>query len=69
MKSMKKLRPYSLFLIGFVLVLAGAVLPFLMVMGVLQTSFLLSFIAYGVSVGGLFLGVLAMAVYVGERRE
>jgi hypothetical protein len=56
-------------MIGFILVLAGAALPFLMVIGVIQASFLLSFLAYGVSISGLFLGVIAAAAYIGEHEE
>lgn len=57
-----------LIIIGFFLVLAGAILPFLMVMGYIQTTFLTSILAYTVSVGGLFLGVLGSAMYVGKVR-
>ena len=54
---------------GFALVLAGAVLPFLMVIGVLPSTLWLSFVAYGSSVSGLFLGLLGAASIVYERRR
>ena len=63
------MRPLRLILIGFVLVLLGAVLPFLMVIRVVETSFLLSFLSYGASVGGLFLGLIGAASYVGNVRS
>ncbi len=63
------MRPLKLVLIGFLLVLLGAVLPFLMVIRVLEASFLLSFISYGASVGGLFLGVIGAASYVGKVKR
>lgn len=63
------MRPLKLVLIGFLLVLLGAVLPFLMVIRVLEASFLLSFISYGASVGGLFLGVIGAASYVGNVKR
>jgi hypothetical protein len=59
-------NPRRLIFLAFVMVLMGAVLPFLMVMGTLESSILLNFIAYGVSVGGLFLGVISAAHYVRE---
>ena len=60
-------RNNKLILIAFVMVLMGAVLPFLMVIGVWQTSYLLSFTAYAVSIGGLFLGIIGAAQIVKER--
>ena len=55
-------------LIGFVLVVLGAVLPFLLVMRVIESTFFINFLAYGISVGGLFLGFIGAALYVNERR-
>jgi len=56
-------------LIGFVLVVLGAVLPFLMVMRVLEPTFLLSFVSYGASIIGLFLGFIGATMYVRERHN
>jgi len=53
-----KAQGFQYILLGFVLVVVGAVVPFLMVLGVIRVSFWLSFVAYGGSVVGLFLGVL-----------
>jgi hypothetical protein len=55
-------------LIGFVLVVLGAVLPFLMVMHILESTFFLNFLAYGASITGLFLGFIGATMYVNERR-
>ena len=53
-----------LIVIGFILVLAGAVIPFLMVVGVLPKPLWLSMFAYGSSIAGLLLGLLgASSVY------
>ena len=61
------MKTNRLLFIAFLMVLAGAVLPFLMVIKVVPSTFLLNFIAYGVSIGGLFLGVIGTAQYVGKR--
>jgi hypothetical protein len=61
------MRPRRLLFIGFLMVLAGAVLPFLMVIRIFEPSFWLSFVSYGVSVGGLFLGLIGATLYVNER--
>lgn len=58
-----------LVVIGFFCVLAGAVLPFLIVLDLLPSTFFLNFLAYGLSTGGLFLGVIGVATYVGEKRS
>ena len=51
-----------LFAISFVLVLFGAVAPFLMILHLMPTSFALCFLFYGASVAGLMLGLIGMAL-------
>ncbi|MBP9502173.1 MAG: hypothetical protein KBF17_08440 [Candidatus Promineofilum sp.] len=58
-----------LIVLGFFLVLAGMILPFLIVMHVLPSTILLNFLAYGVSISGVFLGIIGVAMYVGEERR
>ncbi len=59
-------RPGSLIVVGFLMVLVGAVLPFLMVIRLVESTFLLNFLAYIVSVAGLFLGIIGIAMYIGN---
>jgi hypothetical protein len=54
---------------GFFLVLIGAVLPFLIVMRVVESTFLLNFISFAASIGGIFLGVIGTAMHVGDNRK
>lgn len=56
-------------LIGFFLVLVGAILPFLIVLGLLPSTFFLNFLAYGASTAGLFLGVIGVVTYAEKRRK
>jgi hypothetical protein len=64
------MRPNRLFVAGLILVVLGAVLPFLMVLGVLPSTLFLSFASYISSVTGLFLGILsAAAIYSTKRRK
>ncbi len=63
------MRINRLVVVGFILVLAGAVLPFLIVIRVLESTFLVNFIAFAASVIGVFLGVLASAMYIGKKRR
>jgi len=44
-------------IVGFILVIFGAVAPFLMVIRVINISFWISMLAYAASVLGLFIGV------------
>jgi hypothetical protein len=55
--------------IGFALVLLGVVLPFLMVLKVLPSTFTLNFLAYAASVAGLFLGIIGAAMYVSFNKK
>ena len=53
--------PRVIILIGFVLVLAGFVLPFLMVMRAIPPNLILSFFSYGASIAGVLLGLVGAA--------
>lgn len=65
---MRPAHPIQIILLGFLLVLAGVVLPLLMVLQLLQSTFLLDFFSYGASVAGLFLGIIGAASYVQNAR-
>jgi cytosine/uracil/thiamine/allantoin permease len=62
-------RAWKLILIGFLLCLSGVIFPFLMVVKILESSFLLNFLSYTASVLGLFLGIIGAAYYVRENRK
>jgi membrane associated rhomboid family serine protease len=62
-------HPKRLILLGFLLSLFGFVAPFLIVLGVLESTFALNFISYGASVAGLFTGMLGAAMYTRVRRK
>lgn len=63
------MHPGKLIAVGFVLVLLGFVLPFLMVINVIEANFLLGFISHGASVSGLLLGMIGAALYVRVNRN
>lgn len=62
-------HPWLLMLLGTFGLLAGAILPFLIVLGILTSTFALNFLAFGASVAGLFLGLLGLAEYVRPGRR
>jgi hypothetical protein len=65
---MKTLSPKTLLFIGVFLMLAGVVLPFLMVIHVLESTFFLNFFSFGAQVAGLFLGMIGSVIYIRVKR-
>jgi len=59
------------FLLGFsiVLMLLGILLPFLMVIKVLESTFFLNFFSWVASVAGLAFGTIGFAMYTRERKD
>lgn len=55
--------------LGGVLLLLGALLPFLMVIHLLQSSFALNFLAYSASIVGMALGLAGIVRQRGIRGE
>jgi hypothetical protein len=55
--------PRFLLSLGVVLMLLGIVLPFLMVIAVLESTFFLNFFSWGASVAGLALGTIGFALW------
>jgi di/tricarboxylate transporter len=64
---MRQFTHLQLIVIAGVLLVLGAVLPFLMVIRLLEPSFALSFFSYGASLVGLVMGLIGIAQY-GRRR-
>jgi hypothetical protein len=61
--------PRLLVSIGIGLMLLGIILPFLILIHVLESTFFLNFFSWGASVAGLFLGVIGVATWVRTKRE
>lgn len=55
-------------LVGGGMMLLSIVLPFLMVMQMLRSTFFLNFLAYGLSVAGILIGFVGMVNMVKIRR-
>jgi hypothetical protein len=61
--------PRFLLFLGLFLMVLGIVLPFLIVIKVLPSTFFLNFFSWGASVAGLSLGMIGFAMYSRNRRE
>jgi hypothetical protein len=65
---MKNVTPVRLIFIGILLALLGVVLPFLMVMKVIESTFFLNFFSFILSLMGVVIGVIGSAYYVRINR-
>jgi len=61
--------PRLLLSLGVVLMLSGIILPFLMVIHVLESTFFLNFFSWGASVAGLSLGTIGFAMYSRGKKD
>ena len=61
--------PRLLLVLGMTLMLLGIVLPFLMIIKMLESTFMLNFFSWGASVAGLAFGTIGFAMYSKGRRE
>ncbi len=64
-----RLDPRLLFGLGLFLLLLGLVLPALMILQVIESTFLGNFVAYGASFVGLMLGFIGAVLYIGRHRS
>jgi membrane associated rhomboid family serine protease len=62
-------NPVRLMAIGLIGLIIGVVLPFMMVLRLIEPSFLLSFFSYGASIVGLLLGLLGAVSYARNEHE
>ena len=61
--------PRILLTLSIGLMLLGILLPFLMVIQVLESTFFLNFFSWGASVAGLALGTVGFALWSRGRKE
>ncbi|PKN95182.1 MAG: hypothetical protein CVU44_00435 [Chloroflexi bacterium HGW-Chloroflexi-6] len=62
-------HPRSLIVIGFLLTLSGAVLPLLMMIKVLESTFFLNFFAFIAQAVGIILGLIGIAWKAIDQRS
>ena len=66
---MMGLTSKQMLIIAVILLVLGVVLPFLMVMDVLESTFFLNFFSYTCQVSGLFLGMIGTFSLVKINRD
>ena len=62
-------QPGRLIAVAIVLLIVGFVLPFLMALRIVESTFFLNFLSFAASVFGLFLGLAGAAVYQGRQKK
>ncbi|GAB4540487.1 MAG: hypothetical protein Fur002_07270 [Anaerolineales bacterium] len=62
-------RPERLLWIAFLMLLFGCVMPFLMVLEIVQSTFFMNFLSFGMSTAGLFLGIIGTAMLRQKQRK
>lgn len=63
------MHPARLLPIGVAFMLVGVILPGLMVLKILPSTWFLNFFSFGAQVAGLFMGVIGAAYRHGSRRR
>lgn len=67
---MFNLSPRAMVVTGvLMMVIGGVVVPFLVVIHIIQSDFLLLFVSYAISVSGLYLGIMGVVQYVQTRKK
>ncbi len=62
-------HPRNLLIIALVMLVLGVVIPFLIVTGVIESTFFLNFLSYVLSAGGLFIGIIGAAMYNRDKNR
>jgi len=66
---MREISPFKIILLGGALVFAGFLLPFLMLLRVLEPGLALSFLSHSASLVGLLLAVSGSFLHLRSRRR
>jgi len=61
--------PRFLLTLGLILLFIGWIIPLLIIMRVIPSTFFLNFLSWGMSVSGLFLGFVGGAMWVRMNRD
>jgi len=61
-------NPLRLILSGLLLLILGVVVPFLIVLGMLESTYFLNFLSFACSTTGLVTGFIGLTQYVRARR-
>jgi hypothetical protein len=63
------LRSKKILAISLILIVIGVVLPWLMVLHLIDSTLFLNFFAYTALVAGMFLGAIGVATYMSDKGD
>ncbi len=63
------MSPRTMIVVGILMMIVGWLLPFLMILQMLESTFFLNFLSFTLSTAGLFLGMIGAALYYRQRRQ
>jgi len=66
---MKPLSPLGMIILGIALMVLGILVPLFMILKVIPTGYILSFLSYAASFGGLMLAIIGLAMFVNRNRH
>ena len=66
---MRRWSPWKTILLGFIFVTLGVIFPLLMVLQVLESTLFLNFLSFLLSVAGVIIGFIGMAIIVKLKRK
>ncbi len=66
---MNVVHPVRWMIVGFILLVIGVLLPFGMILGLLEPTLPLGFLSYGASFLGLVLGLIGIVYYARTQRR
>jgi hypothetical protein len=61
-------EPRFLLSLGLILLFTGWIIPLLIIMHIIPSTFFLNFVAWGASISGLFLGFIGVATWTKLRK-
>jgi membrane protein implicated in regulation of membrane protease activity len=68
MPPLLRLSGQQIMLIGFLMVLLGFIMPWLMILGYVKSTILLGLITYAVSTAGLMFGIIGVAMWSLDKK-
>jgi hypothetical protein len=60
-------HPVAVMIVAFFMMVIGIALPMLMIMHIIESTFFLNFLAFGLSIGGLFVGLIGLSMVARKR--
>lgn len=66
---MRDINPFALLGVGFLLLILGVVLPALMVIEIVESTFFLNIVAYSASLLGMVIGFIGSVMLFGRSRK